>query len=180
MTDVRLGPYNGLHLALRARAIHPNICIIITDQALDPALEREAHNIGAAYIVKPISAVKLTGLVADMLGPQSSAPAGSRRWARVNLAETVPASIGPIAGRLLDMSYGGVRLQLPYSGMREGLPSTLEVVLPENGVAVTIHPVWAKNTDEADGWLCGGELVASDMHSVQEWRRFVDSYAASA
>lgn len=180
ITDVRLGPYNGFHLALRARAIHPRICIIIADQARDMALEREARGLGATYIVKPISAEQLTTLVAEMLGPAPGA-SGSRRWARINLAEAVPASIGDMSGHLLDMSYGGVRLQLPQAvTCDDRLPSTLDLVLPKNGVAVTIHPVWAKTTDENRGWLCGGELIDRDLQSVHEWRRFVDSYAASA
>jgi CheY-like chemotaxis protein len=179
ITDVRLGPYNGFHLALRARATHPNICIIIADQARDAALEREARGLGATYLVKPITPEQLTRLLADMFGPAGAA-SGSRRWARINLTESIPAAVGEIAGRVLDVSYGGVRLQLPRTGSGDELPATIELVLPNNGVAVTIHPVWTKNSGEDSEWLCGGELVDTDLRSVHEWRRFVDSYAASA
>ncbi|HEY7173097.1 MAG TPA: response regulator [Vicinamibacterales bacterium] len=179
ITDVRLGPYNGFHLALRARATHPNICIIIADQSRDAALEREARGLGATYLVKPIAPEQLTRLVGEMFGPSGSAT-GTRRWARINLAQSIPVAIGEIPGRVLDMSYGGVRLQLPRTRMRDELPPILELVLPNNGVAVTIHPVWAKNSGEDADWQCGGELVDTDLRSVHEWRRFVDSYAASA
>src|SRR5438067_4834330 len=64
ITDVRLGPYNGFHLALRARASHPHICIIIADQARDVALEREARGLGATYVVKPLPHDQLARLVA--------------------------------------------------------------------------------------------------------------------
>ena len=175
ITDVRLGPYNGL----RARATHPNICIIIADQARDAALEREARGLGATYLVKPITPEQLTRLLADMFGPAGAA-SGSRRWARINLTESIPAAVGEIAGRVLDVSYGGVRLQLPRTGRDDELPTTIELVLPNNGVAVTIHRVWTKNSGEDSEWLCGGELVDTDLRSVDEWRRFVDSYAASA
>src|SRR5436190_6695707 len=84
ITDVRLGPYNGFHLALRARATHPNICIIIADQARDAALEREARGLGATYLVKPITPEQLTRLVAEMFGPPGAAT-GTRRWARINV-----------------------------------------------------------------------------------------------
>jgi DNA-binding response OmpR family regulator len=179
ITDVRLGPYNGFHLALRARAMHPNICIIIADQSRDAALEREARGLGATYLVKPIAPEQLTRLVAEMFGPSGSA-AGTRRWARINLTHSIPAAIGEIAGRVLDVSYGGVRLQLPRARMRDELPPVVELVLPDNGVTVTIHPVWAKDEGEDSDWLCGGALVDTDLRSVHEWRRFVDSYAESA
>jgi len=47
MAQVRLGAYNGLHLALRARA--KGIPAIVLGDA-DPATEREAREVGAAYL----------------------------------------------------------------------------------------------------------------------------------
>ena len=47
MAQVRLGAYNGLHLALRARAM--GIPAIVLGDA-DPATEREARMVGAAYL----------------------------------------------------------------------------------------------------------------------------------
>ena len=47
MAQVRLGAYNGLHLALRARA--KGIPAIVLGDA-DPATEREARQVGAAYL----------------------------------------------------------------------------------------------------------------------------------
>jgi CheY-like chemotaxis protein len=176
---VRLGPYNGLHLALRARAVHPQVAIIITDQTFDIALEREARNIGAVYVAHP-SPAQLASLAGDLLSGTTRVPASIRRWVRINLLEALPAAIGPVAGQLVDMSYGGVRLRFPSGELSDTLPSTMELVLPDKGVAVTIHPVWARSAEHAEGWLCGGELVDSDAQSLQEWRRFVDTYASPA
>ena len=47
MAQVRLGAFNGLHLALRARA--KGIPAIVLGDA-DPATEREARKVGAAYL----------------------------------------------------------------------------------------------------------------------------------
>jgi DNA-binding response OmpR family regulator len=47
MAQVRLGAYNGLHLALRARAL--GIPAIVLGDA-DPTTEREARKVGAAYL----------------------------------------------------------------------------------------------------------------------------------
>jgi DNA-binding response OmpR family regulator len=47
ISEVRLGEYNGLHLAMRARA--SGIPAIILGET-DPVTEREAHKLGAAYV----------------------------------------------------------------------------------------------------------------------------------
>jgi DNA-binding response OmpR family regulator len=179
IADIRLGPYNGLHLALRARSLHPNICIIITDQTFDPALEREARGMGATYVVKPISPAKLTTLVTQMFSGHSDMPSTSRRWQRIPVSEPLPAAVGRVPGRVVDMSYGGVRLKFA-AGEATTLPQRMDLVLPDRGLTFTIHPVWVRSAADSDGWLCGGELVDDSAGSVQEWRRFVDSYSASA
>ena len=47
IAEVRLGAYNGLHLALRARA--KGIPAVVFGDA-NPATEREAREVGAAYL----------------------------------------------------------------------------------------------------------------------------------
>jgi hypothetical protein len=44
---VRLGPYNGLHLVMRARALYPNAAAILIGPS-DPMLARDARALGAA------------------------------------------------------------------------------------------------------------------------------------
>jgi two-component system response regulator YesN len=55
VTDVRLGAFNGLQLAVIARDIDPNIRIIVFSGFDDPVLRHDAENIGATYLVKPVS-----------------------------------------------------------------------------------------------------------------------------
>jgi CheY-like chemotaxis protein len=179
IADIRLGPYNGLHLALRARSLHPNICIIITDQTHDAALEREARGVGAMYVVKPLAPAKLAELVTRMFAGHADPPSTSRRWQRISVSDPLPAAVGSVAGRLIDMSYGGVRLKFP-ADPHTTLPPTMDVVLPDRGLTVTVHRVWERSADDADGWLCGGELVDGAGGSTHEWRRFVDSFVVSA
>ncbi len=50
ITGVRLGPYNGLHLLLRVRALYPNTAAIVIGPA-DPMLASDARALGAeAYL----------------------------------------------------------------------------------------------------------------------------------
>lgn len=55
VTELRLGEFNGLHLALRAKATHQAIKTIVTSWVDDIYLQADAEALGAAFIVKPIS-----------------------------------------------------------------------------------------------------------------------------
>lgn|SRR5262249_18834128 len=63
LTDVRLGAFNGLQLAVVARQQHPRIPIIIFSGFDDPVLRAEAAAIGADYLVKPVSTGKIRTLL---------------------------------------------------------------------------------------------------------------------
>ena len=55
VTDVRLGAYNGLQLAIVAQAHHPSIRIIVLSGFDDPVLRGEAERLGATFYPKPVS-----------------------------------------------------------------------------------------------------------------------------
>ena len=56
ITDVRLGAFNGLQLALLARDVRPDTRLVVFSGFDDPVLKEEARRIGAVYLVKPVSA----------------------------------------------------------------------------------------------------------------------------
>jgi len=66
--DIRLGPYNGLHLVVRERMAHPNRPIIITTGFPDALLEAEAKWYGAEFLEKPIRSADLIAMVRRLLG----------------------------------------------------------------------------------------------------------------
>jgi DNA-binding response OmpR family regulator len=55
ITDVRLGAFNGLQLAVIARDAHPDIRVIVFSGFDDAVLRHDAESIGATYLVKPVS-----------------------------------------------------------------------------------------------------------------------------
>jgi DNA-binding NtrC family response regulator len=65
VTDVRLGPFNGLQLAVIARDRNPKMGIVVFSGFDDPVLREEAANLGATYLVKPVTAERLLELVDD-------------------------------------------------------------------------------------------------------------------
>jgi DNA-binding NtrC family response regulator len=59
ITDVRLGAFNGLQLAVIGRDTYPDIRLIVFSGFDDPVLRTEAEHVGATYIVKPVTGQKL-------------------------------------------------------------------------------------------------------------------------
>lgn len=63
LTDVRLGAFNGIQLAVVARDSFPDMKIVVFSGFDDPVLHNEAEQIGATYVVKPVTAGALTELL---------------------------------------------------------------------------------------------------------------------
>jgi DNA-binding NtrC family response regulator len=63
LTDVRLGAFNGLQLAVLARDVNPSTQIIVFSGFDDAVLRSEAEHLGATYLVKPVTANALTALI---------------------------------------------------------------------------------------------------------------------
>ena len=59
ITDVRLGAFNGLQLAVMARDMYPGIRLVVFSGFDDPVLRADAEHIGAVYLVKPVGSQDL-------------------------------------------------------------------------------------------------------------------------
>ena len=65
LTDVRLGAFNGLQLAVLAKDVNPLTRLIVFSGFDDDVLRTEAAHLGAVYLVKPVYAAQLLQLLAD-------------------------------------------------------------------------------------------------------------------
>jgi len=63
VADVRLGPYNGLQLLLRARSLTANPIAVITCSLHDKVLEAETVRFGGTFLVKPVDPSQLVALI---------------------------------------------------------------------------------------------------------------------
>lgn len=54
LTDVRLGAFNGLQLAVVARQLDPRMRIVVFSGVDDPVLREEARRLAAIYLLKPL------------------------------------------------------------------------------------------------------------------------------
>ena len=167
VTDIRLREYNGLYLLVRAPTNHPKPASLVISGFEDPVLMREARLHGAYdFLVKPVDSKTLLAKAAEALAARNK-----RRWPRKQLSgNNVTVTINGRPVRLLDVSYGGMRLELPFP-VAAGMPLEIKVASMAN--AITAHTVWGTlaptGTQECGAAIRGGEQLAI------AWRHIVDA-----
>ena len=171
VTDLRLEGFNGLQLIITR--LRPIPAIVITGFA-DRILEMEAKHLGADYLVKPFSPSALLTLIAEKLKPRVMFDV-ERRWIRKRLTEGLFAQLETARARVVDVSYGGLRLEL-QDDAPDTLPPAFDVKLPTKDVAVHVELVWQTKTDEGN-WICGAALCHIDTVTAQAWHGLVDAVA---
>jgi len=172
ISELRLGRFNGLHLVIRSQSTHPNMRSILLDRSHDSVLEVEALRQGALYLVEPVSAADLLGHVSRQLTESSS----QRRWPRKQPIEGLVAHIARRPARVVDISYGGFRLELQRAGR---VPSRFTMAIPGREVAVQARPVWTRYTP-LGSISCGAELSEANPKALAMWRQLVDSIQGAA
>lgn len=72
VTDVRLGAFNGLQLAIVMRDASATAPIIVLSGFDDPALRKDAERLGAVYLTKPLRAQELLGYLDEGLNSKGA------------------------------------------------------------------------------------------------------------
>jgi DNA-binding response OmpR family regulator len=167
ITDVRLAGDNGLQLV--AMAIKP-IPTIVTTAFADPILEAEARQLGAEFMVKPLSPRALLELIERTLSAAAATTGPARRWPRKQISNAVAVLVGDSPARIVDVGYGGVRLEVA-SDHSAGLPDSFRLTLSGH-FSVPVNVVW--NRRRGDIWQYG--VAVKDEHEPA-WRELVDTLA---
>jgi DNA-binding response OmpR family regulator len=172
ITDIRLQGYNGLQIL--AMGSRPIPAIVVTGYP-DRSIESDARKMGAEYLLKPISPAHLLALVQQKL--EASTPnaifSATRRYARKPVTRHLKAWVQDLPVRILDISYGGLRLEIERTP-KERLPRSMSMTLPTSNVAIDVNVVWQKPSGES-GWLCGAAIPDT---SQTTWRQLVDAVAS--
>jgi CheY-like chemotaxis protein len=173
IADVRLGEFNGLQLL--ASTTRPTPAIIVTGYP-DPVLESDARRMGADYLVKPVLPTELIELVRRKLAT-NDAPVfkPARKWERKQVSGSLPARVGNAPARILDISYGGLRLEMERRPERP-VPASFLLDLPSSGLSVQVDVVWTTRLGD-EHWVCGGSIQAAEDSSARAWHGLVDAVA---
>ena len=92
ITELKLGPYNGLHLVLRSRSRHPRMGAIVTSTIFDPAQKAEVARHKAVFLVHPFTDRELRSALEEcyvLSGLTISGPPGAPCKAIVTSATSV-------------------------------------------------------------------------------------------
>ncbi|MGH9314813.1 MAG: response regulator [Vicinamibacterales bacterium] len=172
ITDIRLGEYNGLYLLVRAPTTRPKPACLIISGFEDPVLMRDARLHGAYdFLVKPVDTKTLLAKAAEALAARNK-----RRWPRKQLSGDVPATIAGQQVRLIDVSYGGLRMEVPFAASA-GVP--LEITIASMGRTIPANTVWAATLPPAGIHQCGAAVRPEDEVAVA-WRHIVDALTSPA
>jgi CheY-like chemotaxis protein len=171
IADVRLGEFNGLQLLASRTRQTP--AIIVTGYP-DSVLEADARRMGADYLVKPVSPVALLELIRRKLTTSDAIFKPARRWERKQVSGPLPALVGDEPARIVDVSYGGVRLEMERRPERP-VPASFLLDLPDSGLSVQVDVVWATRLGE-EHWVYGATLAAGD-EGARAWHGLVDTVA---
>ena len=171
---MRLGAFNGLQLLLSDPS---HVQAIVLTAYSDPVLEAEARNLGARYLLKPVVPAMLLDLVDELVEntldrPPTEHDRPTRRWQRKPVRAGIAAKVNSTTARVIDVSYGGLRLGLGEQPT-DPLPPSFDVVLPDGSIAVPVELVW-QNYTQFGGVECGVAVSSMNHETAQAWHGIVD------
>jgi CheY-like chemotaxis protein len=170
VTAVRLGAFNGMHLLFRFRAEHPDVPAIVIDALADLTPDMRRHP--TRFVMPPIDRASFVALLSELLvGRTPRDPNSLRRWPRKR-AE-LPATIHRSVARVVELSYGGLRLEM--TAAPDDVLSPIEIELPSLGLSVKAVPRWLKPGEEGGSWWCGAEIKLTGSDAAKQWHYLVDS-----
>lgn len=172
IVDIQRSIFNGLHLVARSRHDYPRLPVIITHDSHDPAFEHEAQRLGSTLFVRPWDNAEFLQHVKSLVGEYRWPQMTVRRWVRKRLSGTLEAHAGGAPARIVDISYGGLRLAFPDP--KEEPPPTFDVTLLANGLRLTAHRIWTQRVPGGVDVWCGVELLPGEA-TTDEWHQFVDT-----
>ena len=168
IAQIKLGAYNGLHLAIRARSRGSKAPVVLVGDA-DPVLQAEADRHQASYLTMPLD----EQLFLDTIKRAEAEYRPTRRSPRKRVP-MLDALVNDVQVRVLDVSYEGLRLQLSDQ-QPATIPPYFMLRIPMFNVSCRAQRVWTLNPPDKNGLWCGATIVGVDAAGAVAWRALVDS-----
>lgn len=169
ITALRLGAFNGLHLVLRSRVLYPDVPALVVADPGDRSIDID--RLGVRFLPTPVDPILLSAAVNELLA-QRGIPSTSlqRRWPRKHA--NLPAQISNAPLEVIDLSYGGLRLE---GAVRPPGGEPVTVSFPTLGLSVIGVARWSKPLPNGDASWCGVEILEGGADTTAAWRGVVDS-----
>jgi CheY-like chemotaxis protein len=169
IASVKLGPYNGLHLAIRGRLGGSGTPAILIGDT-DPVLRAEAEQHRTTYIARPLDRTHFLATVHELLTLYRPA----RRSPRKRVPR-VDALIDGTQAAVVELSYEGLRLELAETPTAS-VPPYFTVQVPTFNISCRVQRIWVSRPPELNDVLwCGAAIATNDASAAVAWRHFVDN-----
>ena len=168
VAGTKIGSLNGLQFIISCRTRRPELAGILVAAQRENVPEMDAWRHGITPIVQPLHDNHFLMLVAEKL----AAIRRRQRWPRKRVLTDIPVDVSGSPGRLLDVSYGGLRFEV--AGEHYDLRSQVQVDIPLAALRVNAELVWSARGNDGNSCLCGVSILG-DQHPVPVWREFVDN-----
>jgi CheY-like chemotaxis protein len=175
ITDIRLHGQSGVKLIRHAREVQPAIAVIAITGFPDSTVEQEVVNLGAIYMRKPIDVRSLREILAEHV----TSGRRQRRWTRKHVAGGFGAHVAGATAKIVDVSYGGFRLEMSSPPDPSQSP-TINMNLVPFGFTVNADLVWVSRNEPTGSWNCGAALSKLDPTIERAWRVVVDALPESS
>jgi DNA-binding response OmpR family regulator len=169
VADVRGGEYGDLKFPIRSRVDHPDVPVIVTSDGADDIVEAEARRFGATFLESPLANPEFIPTIDAAIEKRRREQPPVRRWFRAPAPWPVEVHAGAARARIVDVSYGGVRLAFESEC---DIPATFDISIPPAGVALRAQRVWTALSASGDRYWCGAALVDG---ADAQWRQFIHS-----
>ncbi len=172
IAGVRPQSGRSLDLIRLAREQQPAMGVIAVTAFPDNAVEQECVRLGAWYLLKPLNLAPFLRIV-ERVGDLSR----RRRWTRKHVVGGLVADVGDVRARVVDVSYGGFRLEMPRP--LDSMPTPFTVRLPSLDLEVNATLVWTRPSESPGPWIYGAALRETDETANRAWRGAVDALPAA-
>lgn len=170
IANVRLGSDNGLKVIRFAREQQPAMALMAITAVPDAGVQQECTDLGVTYLRKPLNLQRLLRIVAEKVGDLGR----QRRWARKHITGGFAARLGDAQAKVINMSYGGMSLEVAAPPASEML-KPLEVRLLSFALSLNTELVWTRRLEPMGSLMCGAALLETDAKTVRTWRAVVDA-----
>ena len=157
----------GLAFMERVRTAQPSLGVVVVD-SVDAVAAEDIARLDVVVIRLPGDLARLREiLVTGIPGERRH-----RRWNRKRVAGGFGAKIGNASARVMDISYGGFRLEM---SVPPDPTQAIDMSLLPFGFVVNAQVVWVNRAEPAGPWNCGAALSRLDPTIERAWRVVVDA-----
>jgi CheY-like chemotaxis protein len=154
---------------LQVVALNPHsMPTVVVSGFRDDLIERETRLLGADYLTQPTPDALLQAIRQKLTHDPQSPFQAARRWARRAMPAGCHVLVEHWPARVLDVSDGGVRLEVER-GPGAWLPLSFRLTVPESGKAVPVEVVWKRRRGDHT-WICGASVAEEHRRA---WRQLI-------